>query len=100
MSNKYKRAINIWLKLATSLFGSFVEVVYSKNEGYVGLKGKIIDETEKMLFVEMESTKKTICIPKKGQVFRINLNDKVVLVRGEILLGKPHQRMKKKIKLW
>lgn len=60
-------------------------------------EGKIIDETKNMLIIE---TKKGIKkIPKKGKIFEFKYKGKKIKIEGNFLIGRPEERIKKKISI-
>ncbi len=61
--------------------------------------GTITDETKSTItLTKQNKTKKKII--KKGNTFRITLPDgSIVEIKGELLQGKPQERIKKKIKV-
>lgn len=77
------------------LIGFEVEVVEASHRGYVGLKGKVIDETKNMLVIESNEKEKKI--PKLNTVFKFKISqeEKEVTVRGSNLLFRPEDRIKK-----
>lgn len=82
------------------LCGLKVEVVESTDPTQKGLKGRVIDETYNTLKIETLDGKEEV-IPKKISTFVFTLpNKKKVEVKGEILLGRPEDRIKKKLPRW
>ena len=78
------------------LIGLNVKVIQSSNSQHLNIMGKVIDETKKTLIIKTDRTEKQI--PKKDSVFQFNLPDNcVVEVKGNLLLGRPEERIKKKI---
>jgi ribonuclease P protein subunit POP4 len=76
------------------LIGLKVEIAESKNKSLIGIKGKIIDETKNLITIEMDNkiTKKII----KDQVtLNLKLKDHTVQVKGQLLVGRPEERIKK-----
>jgi ribonuclease P protein subunit POP4 len=74
--------------------GLEVEVIKSTHLGYVGIKGKIIDET-KNTFVILQG-KKRKRIPKAVCVFLLLLpNGRKVEVNGKLIAYRPEERIKK-----
>ena len=71
------------------LIGLTVEIVDAKNANLNGLQGKIIDETKNLLIIETKnSTKKII----KNQV---KMKIKGTIIKGEELVGRPGEKIKK-----
>ena len=85
--------------LLHELIGLECKVVFSPNKYQIGLCGKIIDETKNLLVLENEKNefKK---IEKKGRIFRLKLDDKIVEILGDEIIGRPENRIKKKYKKW
>ncbi len=104
--------------LQHELIGLNCEVVDATNKSIVGIKGKIIDETMKTVVMKQERTDakvndasgvqarpskhigKGAIVFKKGSQFRLVLNDKKVIVKGDHLVSRPEDRIKKKVKKW
>ncbi len=82
------------------LIGLKVEVVESANEFLVGISGLVLDETRNMLLIG-EPGKRKRWVPKRGTLFRIWLPDGLrVLVEGDVIVGRPEDRLKKKLYKW
>ena len=95
----FKKKLYIWAKLAVGLYGYHIEIVKSPIESLTNLSGVVIDETAHMIKIRFQD--KIRSIPKKGFVFKITIEPGLtVKVNGENLLGKPEDRMKKKIHSW
>ncbi|RLF05160.1 MAG: ribonuclease P protein subunit [Thermoprotei archaeon] len=81
------------------LIGLKVAVEFSNNVFQIGITGKIVNETAKTFVIETCSGRKII--PKKGVIFLIELpSGERIRVKGDILLGRPEERLKRKIKYW
>jgi len=81
------------------LIGLEVEVKQSTNPSQKGLKGRVIDESFKTLEIETKTEKKTI--PKENTTFMFTISDKTkIQVDGNLLLGRPEDRIKKKLPKW
>ncbi len=77
------------------LIGLEAEIIRSTDAKKQALKGKIIDETKKMLLLRTEKGEKLA--EKATSTFRITLPDgKKVDVQGTLLSGRPEERIKKK----
>jgi len=63
------------------------------------MEGRVVDESRNTLTLEVKGKDKKI--PKENSVFLFTLpsNDKV-RISGEILVGRPEDRIKKKLKQW
>jgi len=82
------------------LIGTQAKVAKSTHSGYVGMSGRIVDETRNT-FTVMQEGKKRIVI-KDSSVFHFSFPDgTVVEIDGKLLTGRPEDRLKKTIKrLW
>jgi len=80
--------------------GTEAEVVRSTHAGYVGLKGTVIDESRNTLTLSYSGQKKTVV--KDNAVFHFQFIDgAIVEIDGELLVGRPEDRLKKHIRrLW
>ncbi|MFH0859914.1 MAG: ribonuclease P protein component 1 [Candidatus Altiarchaeota archaeon] len=75
--------------------GLDARVVGSGDSGRVGLAGQVTDETKSTVTLSGESK-----IPKEGTKFQLQLPDKAVVeVEGRLLLGRPEERIKKRIRI-
>jgi len=76
------------------------KVSKSKNLGYVGISGKITDETRNTLTILHEGKRKRVI--KGSAVFHFKFSDgTVVEIDGKLLVGKPEDRLKKRVRrLW
>lgn len=81
------------------LIGLLIEVVESSNKFLTGLSGTVVDETRQTLTIKTGKGEKKI--PKDVCVFVFRLPDgKKVKVNGELLVSRPEDRIKKKLKRW
>jgi len=81
------------------LIGLEAEVVASANPSQVGAKGEIVNETKNTL--TLARGEKTSMLEKRGLTVTITLPDKKrVKVSGDVLLARPEDRIKTKIKKW
>jgi ribonuclease P protein subunit POP4 len=80
--------------------GTEAKVSKSKHSGYVGLSGRIIDETRNTFTILHEGKRKKIV--KNSAIFHFKFSDgTVVEIDGKLLLGRPEDRLKKHVKrLW
>ncbi len=60
------------------------------------LKGKVVWETRNTLKIETEKGERTA--EKKSRTFTFSLGSKKVEVKGSLLVGRPEDRIKKKIR--
>ena len=79
------------------LIGLSVEVLESLAESYIGLKGKVIDETYNMLVLETSEGEKKVLKSVSKFLFTLP-NGRKVVVDGSILAGRPEERLKKKVR--
>jgi len=81
------------------LIGLKVRVERSTDPTLVGVRGLIIDETYNTF--KIETNKKEIIVPKRNCVFVFTLpNGTKVEVDGKLLVGRPEDRIKKKLPRW
>ncbi|MBS7659450.1 ribonuclease P protein component 1 [Candidatus Bathyarchaeota archaeon] len=80
--------------------GTDLTVAESKNPNYVGLHGKVIDETRNTFTIVDDSKRRTMI--KEVCIFHFKFPDgTVVEIDGKLLTGRPEDRLKKRIKrLW
>lgn len=77
------------------LIGLEVEVVNGPHEGYVGMAGRVVDETMKMIFIETARGVKAV--PKDGVTFIFTLpSGERVEVEGWVIKGRPEDRIKRR----
>lgn len=77
---------------AQEMIGARLEVVDAPHEGYVGMKGKVIDETKKTFKVDDGRVKQ---VPKKGVTFEVHIGNHDTLLKGNRLAYRPHERIKR-----
>jgi ribonuclease P protein subunit POP4 len=84
----------------SEFIGTQAEVSGSPHEGYIGLSGRIVDETRNTFTIT--NRKKAKRIVKENAVFRFIYSDgTIVQIDGKLLTGRPEDRLKKMIKrLW
>jgi len=75
------------------LIGIEVEITKAKNEDLVGLKGKVVDETRNLLVLDTSKGEKKVM--KEGITLKIKLENEVIEVDGQVLVGRPEERIKK-----
>jgi ribonuclease P protein subunit POP4 len=80
--------------------GTEGKVAKSRNHDYVGIRGKIIDETRNTFTISQKGERKVIV--KDATVFHFRFSDgTVVEIDGKLLIGKPEDRIKKHMRrLW
>ena len=82
--------------LRGELIGLEVRVSDSTHPGWIGIQGRVVDETRNMLFIEAEGKVKKI--PKDTCRFEFRINSRWLKVDGKLLVGRPEDRIKKKIR--
>jgi ribonuclease P protein subunit POP4 len=82
------------------LIGLNVRVTHSTHEGFIGIEGKVVDETKKTIWVETDKLVKIV--PKDVATFHFYLPDgNIVEIEGKIIIARPEDRIKKKFrKYW
>jgi ribonuclease P protein subunit POP4 len=80
--------------------GTEAKVAKSKHQGYVGISGKVTDETRNTFVILHEGERKIII--KDSAVFHLKFSDgTIVEIDGKLLTGRPENRLKKRIRrLW
>ncbi len=77
------------------LVGLRVRVKFHTDTSLINVEGRIVDETKNMLVVASNDGREKK-IPKFGGVFVFKLSDTVsVEVRGDSIVGKPEERLKR-----
>jgi len=81
--------------------GLEAKIVKSSNNAYIGLSGKVLDETRNTFLILGKDGKKRRII-KDVAVFHFKWPDgTIVEIDGKLLVGRPEDRLKKRIKrLW
>ncbi|MBS7647330.1 MAG: ribonuclease P protein component 1 [Candidatus Bathyarchaeia archaeon] len=80
--------------------GTEAKVAKSTNPNYIGIQGRVIDET-KNTFTILHNGERKIII-KDTSIFHFKFFDgTIVEVDGKLLVGRPEDRLKKRVKrLW
>ncbi len=80
--------------------GTEAKVAKSRHPDYVGISGKIIDETQNKFTILHERKRKNVI--KDSAVFHFRFSDgTIVEIDGKLLVGRPEDRLKKRIRrLW
>jgi len=77
--------------------GLNAKVVKSTNPSYLGVSGKVIGETRNTLVIRHKNEDKIVV--KNVAVFHFTMPDgTIVEVDGNIILGRPEDRLKKRIR--
>lgn len=80
--------------------GLKAKVTESPNSSYIGIAGIIVDETRNTFAVLQDGKRKTVV--KDQAVFHFTLPDSTIVeIDGRVLVGRPEERLKKRIRrLW
>ncbi|MFX1513760.1 MAG: ribonuclease P protein subunit [Promethearchaeota archaeon] len=78
--------------LKEEFLGKQVSVQYNQQE----FNGKVIDETKQMIKIRTE--KKEVLLPKAQSKIKIKYEGKFLVINGTRLIGRPADRIKKRIK--
>ncbi|MSR85804.1 ribonuclease P protein component 1 [Candidatus Woesearchaeota archaeon] len=73
--------------------GLDVVVVDAENKTLIGIKGEIVDETKNTFVIETEHGEKSVL--KKGASFQVSVQNQDIIIKGDILVGRPEDRIKK-----
>ncbi|ARM75933.1 ribonuclease P protein subunit [Acidianus manzaensis] len=79
------------------LIGYNIRVLFHSNTNFIGLKGKVIYETTKFLYIRVNS--KVVKIYKADGIYEIDFKATSKIMVGYMLVGNPIKRIKKKVKL-
>lgn len=74
------------------LIGLNVKIVESVDASKKGLVGKIVDETQRTIVIDMNNAEKTL--PKNESTFAFDLDGEIVEIEGRELAGNPIERLK------
>lgn len=82
------------------LIGLQVKVHKSSHNGFIGIHGRVVDETKNTVTIDVNGAEKVV--PKDVSIFHFKLPDgKVVEIDGRIIVARPEDRIKKKFrKYW
>ncbi len=73
--------------------GLDVVVVDAQNKNLIGIEGEIVDETRNTFILETKQGEKKVL--KKGTSFKVTLDTQEIIIKGDILVGRPEDRIKK-----
>lgn len=89
-------SLNCHNVLRHELVGLDTEIIDDSNRSNISIGGKIIGETKKMIIIEQHGCQKMVS--KKNAVFLVKLPKYNVKIQGELIVGRPEDRAKKRIK--
>ena len=76
------------------LIGLKIRVIHHSDPGLVGVKGVVIDETQKTIVIETVDKRRKRILKEHG-VYEIQLpTGEKVVIRGYQILGRPEDRLK------
>ena len=80
--------------------GLKTEIVKSSNPSYLEISGTIVDETRNTFVIFDKRKKKTVV--KNQAIFCFTLPNQIVVeIEGKVLVGRPEDRLKRRIRrLW
>ncbi len=80
--------------------GTHGRVTESRHPDYIGINGKVVDESRNTLTIMQYGKAKKVV--KDAAVFQFQFEDEsVVEIDGKLLVGRPEDRLKKSVKrLW
>lgn len=82
------------------LIGLEVEISSAKDPTHEKIAGKVIDETRNTILVGKRSGGRAR-IPKATSTFAFKLPDgREILVDGRAIMGRPEERLKRKVRSW
>ena len=84
--------------LRHELIGLSCEIIKTSNKSQIGIKGRIVDETLKVIEIKTSEGKKMVA--KKNTIFRITIDDKKIDIEGNFIAYRPEDRIKKKFTKW
>lgn len=83
--------------LRHELIGLEVDVIEDSNPSNESISGRVVDESRNTLLIQQEGNAKRVA--KRTAVFRFRLPDGTrVEVEGSAIVGRPEDRVKKKIR--
>ncbi|MEM0215252.1 MAG: ribonuclease P protein subunit [Archaeoglobaceae archaeon] len=85
------RKVKLAELIARDWIGLRVEVIESPNRCEVGIRGEVVDETEKTFKIMTEKGLKIVA--KKSRSFRVWYGERVVRVKGDLTAFKPEERI-------
>ncbi|MGQ9460683.1 MAG: ribonuclease P protein component 1 [Candidatus Bathyarchaeaceae archaeon] len=86
--------------LQQEFIGRNARIVRSSHPSYVGIVGKVVDETRNTISILHKDKKKIII--KNTAVFHFTFSDgTIVEIDGKAIVGRPEDRIKKRVRrLW
>lgn len=85
--------------LNRSLVDLMTTIYQHSDPNLIGLSGRISEESKNMLILETTENK-LLSVTKSLGVFKFNLEDMEIKIKGEQLVGNQKSRAKKKFRNW
>ena len=83
--------------LQHEFIGLEAKVIHSSNRSQIGIRGKVLNETQKTLTILHDNKEKRII--KGTSTFLFTLPDRTVIeVEGKVIIGRPEDRAKKAVR--
>ncbi len=73
------------------LIGLDTEITHSSNAQSVGIKGRVVDETKSMFVLHTKNGIKKF--PKENTIWRFSLGNNDIMLNGDMLTKRSHERM-------
>ncbi len=83
----------LWTVVRGELIGLEASIVGSTHEGFVGMKGTVVDETLNTLVIQTPEGDRTI--PKTGSTFSFRVGGEDHVILGRTIRYRPEDRPKK-----
>ena len=99
MKHINKKSLIINKILNQSLVDSEITIELHSDLKLIGLSGRISSESKNMLVLKI-SENKSISVAKSPGVFKFNLENMGIRIKGEQLVGNKKSRSKKKFRNW
>ncbi|MBW2968501.1 ribonuclease P protein subunit [Candidatus Woesearchaeota archaeon] len=75
--------------------GREVKIIGAKNKSYLGIVGKVVDETKHFLLIK--TPVKVLKMLKNSSIFELSWNNRKVIVKGKDIEVAPEERLKLKV---
>ena len=73
------------------MIGLHATVITSSNDSFIGIQGKILDETQSMFCIKTENGEKLL--PKKQSKWQFDLKDQKIIIEGSKLNRRSEDRL-------
>ena len=83
-------------KIKEELIGLTVTIVDSKNSKNINMEGKIVDETKNMIIIKTKHGEKKLI--KNQNTFGIEFENGKEIIEGSLLVARPQDRIKFKVR--